>query len=409
MFTYQYDGTDWLENAALQAPTPQAEAKFGRSLSVDGNWLAVGAYQSDSGATDSGSVNIFEWTGSAWTHRQTLTAPTPSERAYFGQSVLISGDLLAVGAPGTGQSSGTVYVYRRSGSTYAWEATLTPSTGSGGDASGYSLAWSGSQLFIGAPLATVDGNLFVGAVYAFSESASVWSEDQQINNPRPMKYDMFGSALSVHDDALVVGAMGSDEAGTNAGSVYLYHENGGSGLWEGIQRLLPIDRESEARFGASLLSLNESLVVGAPGSQALGQSGTVHFFRAGPTAGLLRPSSTLTPSDAASNQRYGYSLAVSDDYFAVGAPGDASGQGAVYVYPRPELTITDDTDGNGTIDDLEDSDGDGIGNLAEVQNGASPWMPDSDLDGLIDSVDPDTATPSNALGTGLVVFTPLSQ
>jgi len=456
VFTYQHDGTDWLEDAALLAPSPQADAKFGRSLSLDGNWLAVGAYQSDSGATDSGSVNIFEWTGSAWTHRQTLTAPTPSERVYFGQSVLVSGDLLAVGAPGTGQSSGTVYVYRRSASTYSWEATLTPSTGSAGDASGYSLAWSGSQLFIGAPLATVDGNFFVGAVYAFSESASVWSEDQQINNPRPMKYDMFGSALAVHDDALVVGAMGSDEAGTNAGSVYLYHENGGTGLWEGVQRLLPIDREPEARFGASLLSLNESLVVGAPGSQALGQSGAVHFFRAGPTAGLLRPSSTLAPSDAVSNQLYGYSLAVSDNYFAVGAPGDTSGQGAAYVYPRPELTITDDTDGdglpdawemhylgtlsggaddhgdadnltnaveywlglnpnasdtdgNGTIDDLEDSDGDGIGNLAEVQNSTSPWMPDSDLDGLNDSVDPDTTTPSNALGTGLVVFTPLSQ
>jgi len=455
-FTYQHDGTEWQEDAALQAPSPQADAKFGHSLSVDGNWLAAGEYQSDSGASDSGSVNIFEWTGSAWTHRQTLTAPTPSERAYFGQSVLVSGDLLIVGAPGTGQTSGVVYVYRRSGLAYTWEATLNASTGSAGDAFGYSLAWSGSQLLIGAPLATVDGNLFVGAAYAFSESASVWSEDQRVDNPRLMKYDMFGSSLAFHGSSLAVGAMGSDEAGTNAGAVYLFAENGGSGLWEGIQRLLASERKPEARFGASLLGLSESLVIGAPASQASASSGTVYFFRAGPTPGLMRPGFSLEPGDAAPNQLFGYSLAASDDYFIVGAPGNAAGTGSAYVYPRPELTITDDTDGdglpdawemhylgtlsggandhgdadnltnameywlglnpnasdsdgNGTTDDLEDSDGDGIGNFAEVQNGTSPWMPDSDLDGLNDGVDPDTATPSNGVGTGLVVFTPLKQ
>lgn len=454
--TYAFDGSDWLESASLQAPSPEAGAKLGRSLSVDGNWLATGVYQKDSGVNDSGSVEVFQWTGSAWTHTQTITSPSPVARGYFGQSVLAAGDLLIVGAPATGTASGQVYVYRRSGSTYAWEATLSPLSGSTGDAFGFSLAWSGDQLLVGAPLATIDDQAYVGAVYAFSEDLTVWSEDQRIDNPRRAKYDMFGGALSLHHDVLAIGSMGSDEAGTNAGAVYLYEEGDLSGLWVGIQRLLPSERLPEARFGASLLSLNESFVIGAPGNLAANQSGLIHFFRQGPTPGLLRPASTLAPTDAAAGQLYGFSLAASVDYLVVGAPGDSSNAGAAYVYPRPELTATDDTDGdglpdawemfylgslgqgandhgdgdnltnaveywlgsnpnasdtdgNGVSDDLEDADGDGIGNLAEVQNGTSPWMPDSDLDGVNDSIDISPEVPSNTLATGLVVFTPLSQ
>lgn len=43
-----------------------------------------------------------------------------------------------------------------------------------------------------------------------------------------------------------------------------------------------------------------------------------------------------------------------------------------------------DTDGNGTTDDLEDCDGDGLGNLFEYQNGLNPIVSDTDLDGISD-------------------------
>jgi hypothetical protein len=47
-----------------------------------------------------------------------------------------------------------------------------------------------------------------------------------------------------------------------------------------------------------------------------------------------------------------------------------------------------DSDSNGTNDDQEDFDGDGLVNIDEMTAGTDPWNPDSDADGLADGSDP---------------------
>ena len=98
-----------------------------------------------------------------------IKASNTGDGDRFGYSVALSGDTLAVGAnredsdttgttnPGTAAStnnsmsdSGAVYVFTRSGTTWSQQAYLKASNTDGGDRFGYSVALSGGRLAVGA-------------------------------------------------------------------------------------------------------------------------------------------------------------------------------------------------------------------------------------------------------------------
>ena len=90
---------------------------FGFSVSVDGNRIIVGAYEDDAGGTDSGKAYIFDATTGSLLH--TLHNPNAYGTQvddWFGYSVAISGNRVAVGAykedDAGGTDSGKAYVYQ---------------------------------------------------------------------------------------------------------------------------------------------------------------------------------------------------------------------------------------------------------------------------------------------------------
>ena len=90
---------------------------FGFSVSLSGDTLAVGAYiessnatgvngnQSDNSATRSGAVYIFTRSGTTWSQQAYLKASNTGAGDYFGHSVSLSGDTLAVGAKSEASSA----------------------------------------------------------------------------------------------------------------------------------------------------------------------------------------------------------------------------------------------------------------------------------------------------------------
>src|SRR5262245_10505928 len=133
---------------------------FGASVALSGDTLAVGAVRDDIGANvDQGSVYVFTRSGAVWTLQQKLTANDGVAHNPFGQSVAIGGDTLVVGA-GT-----SAYVFTRSGATWTQQQILTP----GDSASvgfGHSVALSGNTLVVGAPGDSVSSM----AAYVFMRS-----------------------------------------------------------------------------------------------------------------------------------------------------------------------------------------------------------------------------------------------
>ena len=113
VYVFARVGTEWRQQVRLTSPGGAAYDCFGRQVYINGDYIAVGA-DSD-GPYDQGSAYIYTRSGSKWTQAANLTASDGTVSNYFGEHIVISGDTIAVGAPGdrggpTGK--GAVYVYK---------------------------------------------------------------------------------------------------------------------------------------------------------------------------------------------------------------------------------------------------------------------------------------------------------
>jgi hypothetical protein len=115
VYVYTFDGSYWVEQQKLIASDGQTDARFGYSVDVDDNYLVVGAYSDYGNSNESGSAYVYRYNGTDWVEQQKLIAVDGVEGEYFGASVSIDKDVIAIGAfrdDDNGEDSGSVYIFR---------------------------------------------------------------------------------------------------------------------------------------------------------------------------------------------------------------------------------------------------------------------------------------------------------
>ena len=120
-------GVEYLQRAKLTANDGAFDDQFGKSVSIDGDTMVIGAQTDDDKGSGSGSAYVFtrDTAGdlaSGWTQVTKLHADDRNLHDHFGTSVSVDGGMIVIGAPfhdtnGLGDS-GSAYVYTlASGST----------------------------------------------------------------------------------------------------------------------------------------------------------------------------------------------------------------------------------------------------------------------------------------------------
>ena len=115
-YIFRFDGTNWLQQQKLLASDGASSDFFGRSVSISGDLAIVGADGDNDTATNSGSAYIFNFDGTNWVQQAKLTASDAAASDFFGKSVAISGNLAVVGAyydDDNGTNSGSGYIFER--------------------------------------------------------------------------------------------------------------------------------------------------------------------------------------------------------------------------------------------------------------------------------------------------------
>ncbi len=240
VYVFTRNETTWSEQAYIKASNAGAGDRFGNSVSLSGDTLAVGASEED---TWKGAVYIFTRNDISWTEQAYLKAPNPVIQDYFGISVALSGDTLAVGAyledssteganaiPDTnGSNSGAVYVFVRNDTTWTQQSFIKPFNTTDNDQFGKSVALSGDVLVVGS--AREDSNIAgidqgwndkqkdYGAVYVYTRDGITWSNQSFIKPSTTVSRDFFGSSVAVAGDTIAVGVPVND---TSAGAVYTF-------------------------------------------------------------------------------------------------------------------------------------------------------------------------------------------
>ncbi|MFP6854977.1 MAG: hypothetical protein VB980_04275, partial [Opitutales bacterium] len=186
---------------------------LGTSVSLSGDLLASGAPRAGAdGYSNVGLVNLFRGISTeGLDHYDEIEHPEPSNNALFGTSVSLSGNLLAIGAPGDTTdglpNAGSVYLYRiEAGAGPVKLARLQASTPATEAFFGHSLELRDGLLLVGAP---GEG---LGAVHFFTiDGSGVASHSGQLTDPDGAGEE-FGEFISLFGERSLIGNPGTGTA-----------------------------------------------------------------------------------------------------------------------------------------------------------------------------------------------------
>ncbi len=273
--------------------------------------------------------------------------PTPVVDDYangdkFGAAVAVHKDTAVVGAQEDGDTvnkSGSAYVFVKQGSTWRVQAKLLASDGALYDMFGKAVAINGDTVVVGANEDDDKGGNS-GSAYVFVRKGTGWSQQQKIVPADGAAWDLFGSSVAVSGDTLVVGAEKDDDKGLDSGSAYVYVRSGTS--WSLQQKLVGASGKPDDGFGRAVAAAKDTVAVGTPRDNSKGgNAGAVYVYARSGTSWSQQQK--LTASDATAGDALGWSVALEGDTLVVGAPWEETGvweSGSAYVFVRSGSTWT---------------------------------------------------------------------
>lgn len=317
--------------AELTASDGRPSDLLGYSLAFDGDTVVAGATQYSVNGT--GKAYVFVKPASGWANATQTAELTPSDGVPdlgFGYHVAISGNTIVVdSAPlhaGVETRAEYVFVRPTAGWTNMTETarlTLPVASGLG------SVAISGNTIAVGAGAKTIGGNYGQGAVYLYVRPQSGWNNQVtpkvRLSASDGLANDSLGFSLAFDGNTIV--------AGTSNRAAYVFVKP--SGGWVTANQTAELTAPNADSFGWSVSLSGGTILVGAPGTG--GSYGAAYFYYEPPTGWAnATDNAEIMASDAADENFFGTSVAVSGRFAAVGAVGANIGsnnlEGAVYAF-----------------------------------------------------------------------------
>lgn len=297
--------------------------EFGGAIALNRKYLVVGAGGDDN---QSGSVYLFKKTGTAWVQKTKLLASDRESGDDFGFSVALHKNRIVVAAPlddDLGRDSGSVYVYSTDGAHGFSEAKLHAADGVAEQLFGwYSVAVFGNRIAVGARGDNAAG-FAAGAAYVFGLADGTWVQEAKLISDDIHAFDIFGSSVATAGRRVAVGALGAQTAGVRVGAVYVFEFDHGN--WVQQAKLVVHDPNELDFFGSSVAMTRDGsrIISGAPTED--GEVGKAYVFR--------RNGDTWVEEAKLLGDYglFGTSVAINFPYCAVGAPGYGTA-GATYLF-----------------------------------------------------------------------------
>jgi len=279
-YVFKRNGTAWTEQSKLLPSDGTEGHTFGCSVSIDGDYAIIGAVGDDDNGWYSGSVYVFRRNRTVWDEKSKLL-PSDGEAAdCFGRSVSIDGDYVLIGAPSdddNGHGSGSAYVFRRNGTVWAEQSKLLPSDGEEHEHFGRYVSIDGDYGLIGA-WGDDDNGYRSGSAYIFKREGTVWNEQSKLLPSDGEDYGYFGKSVSINGEYTIIGARGDNDNGNDAGSVYVFKQIGTT--WPKHVKLLAPDGIEDDLFGWSVAIDGDYAVIGAIGADGNEpESGSAYVYK----------------------------------------------------------------------------------------------------------------------------------
>lgn len=303
------------------------------ALSSDGNTAIVGGIGDDANA---GAAWIYTRSiGGIWTAAAKLVGFGAIGKASQGFSVAISddGNTAAVGGIGDNTNAGAVWIFIRTGSSWAQQGFKLVGTGAVGNAQqgvAVSLSANGNTLIVGG---NRDNN-FAGAVWVFTRSTSgVWTQQgSKLVVTNAIGNSRFGISVDLSSDGNTA-IIGGHTDNANAGAAWIFTRSDTS--WTAQTKLTGSGAIGSARYGRSVSISsdgNTAIVGGYEDNAAMGAVWV--YTKSG--GSWTQQGNKLVGTGATGNASQGFSISLSGDgnTALVGGIDDNAFAGAAWVFTR---------------------------------------------------------------------------
>ncbi|SEM73727.1 FG-GAP repeat-containing protein [Syntrophus gentianae] len=331
VYLFKRHGHRYVREAKLVAPDASSDAEFGRSVAIQGDRVIVGArFAEVENFTKAGAAYVFRKHKGSWRYEAKITSPTPADEDNFGRALAIQGNLLVVTARKENLNAddvGAAYIFLHKGNQWIFSEKLTAGDPLPGAYFGQSVAMQGNLLAIGARNADS-----AGAVYLFHRTGKGWKEFAKVNPPDGIEDDQFGFSVALVGNVLTVGARRANPDGVeDAGAAYVYAIHRDS--VDLMARLTASDSAAGDQFGQSVAMAGGVIAVGANRAKigANKKQGAVYLFSREDHSWI--EGKKVTADDGLAGDEFGYSLSAFGNEFVTGAHFADSTAGAAYVIP----------------------------------------------------------------------------
>lgn len=269
-YVYEYDGEydAWFQVAKLTTSSAQAFDNFGAAVDVYKKYAVIGATGDTTLGTDAGAAFVYVRFGT-WVQEYKLVASDGDQKHYFGCSVSVYEDTVAVGAyqgHGHWDYAGAVYIYTvNADGIWTLQSKVVAHDGMSEDKFGWSLSLYKDTVVVGAygemgkevdepkhrgrklqggaggggnhngdehgencgPNSPPDCEKYegeysyrgasTGSVYVFARSGSTWLQEFKLIADGSASYDSFGKSVAMHENVVFVGADMADGMEENTG------------------------------------------------------------------------------------------------------------------------------------------------------------------------------------------------
>jgi hypothetical protein len=325
---------------------------FGKSVAISGDTLVVGSpFATTAAGGMSGAAYVYVRNAGVWSLQQKLfddDAGIGDGNDRFGFAVSVLGDTLIVGAPSDDTTTptaisncGAAHVYTRSAGVWTKQARLQASDRAQDDEFGNAVDLSSDQALVGAEYDDTTGGADAGSAYYFTRSAGVWTQQTRLGSSAGAATGLqFGHAVAIDGGTM---AVSEHNRSGNAGAVQVFVGSGG--VWNPQQLLTASDGESGDVFGHALDLRGDSILVGAYLAETtVGQvdRGTGYLFKR--TGGVWAQTDRMFASDSGNGDRFGFGVALGAGVALLGAPLDDTAGGAdagsAYLFHLGTATTT---------------------------------------------------------------------
>lgn len=217
-------GNTWDLQRSFVADDASTYDYFGTYVDISGNLAVIGADRAGNG----GAAYVFANTGgNTWVQQSKLDPEDLEDNDRFGTTVAISGNHVAVSSileDSAGTEAGAVYIFANtSGSNWIKQGKIVASNAEANDNFGSALDISGTTVLVGVKYKDGPNGSNSGAAYLFIQSsANTWVEKNRLLNPSSSANDNFGGTVALSGNLALIGELYNDTMGSSAGVAHIF-------------------------------------------------------------------------------------------------------------------------------------------------------------------------------------------